>query len=86
MMLERSSPARCFVTPPQPQSSSWTTRHSSSSSRSPNMALSESESKASPSPSVASSSSFPQNKDDLFHVIHKVPAGDSPYVKAKQVQ
>ncbi|MED6160031.1 hypothetical protein PIB30_047648 [Stylosanthes scabra] len=86
-MFERSSPARCFVTPPQPQSSSWTTRHfSSSSSRSPNMAaLSESESKASPSPSVASSS-FPQNKDDLFHVIHKVPAGDSPYVKAKQVQ
>ncbi|CAL0309194.1 unnamed protein product [Lupinus luteus] len=26
------------------------------------------------------------NKDDLFHIIHKVPAGDSPYVKAKQVQ
>lgn len=26
------------------------------------------------------------NKGDLFHVIHKVPAGDSPYVKAKQVQ
>lgn len=26
------------------------------------------------------------NKDDLFHVIHKVPSGDSPYVKAKQVQ
>ncbi|XP_004135730.1 uncharacterized protein LOC101215262 [Cucumis sativus] len=26
------------------------------------------------------------NKSDLFHVIHKVPAGDSPYVKAKQVQ
>ncbi|XP_057970259.1 protein POLLENLESS 3 [Malania oleifera] len=25
-------------------------------------------------------------KADLFHVIHKVPAGDSPYVKAKQVQ
>ncbi|KAF3450487.1 hypothetical protein FNV43_RR06570 [Rhamnella rubrinervis] len=23
---------------------------------------------------------------DLFHVIHKVPAGDSPYVRAKQVQ
>ncbi|XLS89293.1 hypothetical protein HN51_065301 [Arachis hypogaea] len=84
MMFERSSPARCFVTPPQPQPS-WTTRHSSSSSsRSPNMALSESESKTS-SPSVAASS-YPQNKDDLFHVIHKVPAGDSPYVKAKQVQ
>ncbi|XP_023542327.1 uncharacterized protein LOC111802260 [Cucurbita pepo subsp. pepo] len=26
------------------------------------------------------------NKPDLFHVIHKVPSGDSPYVKAKQVQ
>ncbi|CAI0545520.1 unnamed protein product [Linum tenue] len=25
-------------------------------------------------------------KHDLFHVIHKVPAGDSPYVKAKHVQ
>lgn len=25
-------------------------------------------------------------KKDLFHVIHKVPAGDSPYVKAKQLQ
>ncbi|KAF7851426.1 hypothetical protein BT93_L3966 [Corymbia citriodora subsp. variegata] len=23
---------------------------------------------------------------DLFHIIHKVPAGDSPYVKAKRVQ
>ncbi|XP_022139858.1 uncharacterized protein LOC111010669 isoform X2 [Momordica charantia] len=26
------------------------------------------------------------NKSNLFHVVHKVPAGDSPYVKAKQVQ
>nr|GMD52631.1 protein POLLENLESS 3-like [Ipomoea batatas] len=25
-------------------------------------------------------------KQDLFHVIHKVPAGDSPYVRAKHVQ
>lgn len=25
-------------------------------------------------------------KPDLFHVIHKVPAGDSPYVRAKHVQ
>ncbi|GMJ09021.1 SULPHUR DEFICIENCY-INDUCED 1 [Hibiscus trionum] len=25
-------------------------------------------------------------KDDLFHVIHKVPHGDSPYVKAKHAQ
>ncbi|KAL2484195.1 protein POLLENLESS 3-like [Forsythia ovata] len=28
----------------------------------------------------------PQAKGDLFHVIHKVPSGDSPYVKAKHVQ
>ncbi|KAK1290441.1 hypothetical protein QJS10_CPB18g01968 [Acorus calamus] len=26
------------------------------------------------------------DKKDLFHVIHKVPAGDSPYVRAKHVQ
>lgn len=25
-------------------------------------------------------------KADLFHVIHKVPSGDSPYVRAKHVQ
>ncbi|KAK8711699.1 hypothetical protein V6N13_146970 [Hibiscus sabdariffa] len=25
-------------------------------------------------------------KDDLFHLIHKVPQGDSPYVKAKHAQ
>lgn len=25
-------------------------------------------------------------KDDLYHVLHKVPYGDSPYVKAKHVQ
>ncbi|XP_062095966.1 uncharacterized protein LOC133801721 [Humulus lupulus] len=29
---------------------------------------------------------LPQNKGDPFHVIHKVPAGDSSYVRAKQVQ
>ncbi|KAK4440241.1 protein POLLENLESS 3 [Sesamum alatum] len=28
----------------------------------------------------------PQSKTDLFHVIHKVPSGDSPYVRAKHVQ
>ncbi|KAL6992178.1 hypothetical protein U1Q18_010285 [Sarracenia purpurea var. burkii] len=28
----------------------------------------------------------PQPKSHLFHVIHKVPAGDSPYVRAKHVQ
>ncbi|KAF8413505.1 hypothetical protein HHK36_001495 [Tetracentron sinense] len=33
-----------------------------------------------------SSSSSPPVRGDSFHVIHKVPAGDSPYVKAKQVQ
>ncbi|XP_008235504.1 PREDICTED: protein SULFUR DEFICIENCY-INDUCED 1 [Prunus mume] len=25
-------------------------------------------------------------KDDLYHVIHKVPSGDSPYVRAKHAQ
>ena len=25
-------------------------------------------------------------KGDLFHVVHKVPAGDSPYVRAKHLQ
>lgn len=24
--------------------------------------------------------------EELFHVIHKVPAGDSPYVRAKRAQ
>ncbi|KAL7589684.1 hypothetical protein Lser_V15G40455 [Lactuca serriola] len=28
----------------------------------------------------------PSNNNSLFHVIHKVPAGDSPYVRAKHVQ
>ncbi|KAK2648802.1 hypothetical protein Ddye_016291 [Dipteronia dyeriana] len=27
-----------------------------------------------------------RNKKDLFHVIHKVPAGDGPYVRAKHAQ
>ncbi|CAA7398910.1 unnamed protein product [Spirodela intermedia] len=26
------------------------------------------------------------DKGDLFHVVHKVPAGDSPYVRAKHLQ
>ncbi|KAK7831445.1 protein pollenless 3 [Quercus suber] len=30
--------------------------------------------------------SSPANESDPFHVIHKVPAGDSPYVRAKHVQ
>jgi hypothetical protein len=25
-------------------------------------------------------------KKDLFHVVYKVPAGDSPYVRAKHLQ
>ncbi|KAK4399427.1 protein POLLENLESS 3 [Sesamum angolense] len=28
----------------------------------------------------------PQSRADLFHIIHKVPSGDSPYVRAKHVQ
>ncbi|KAH7545511.1 hypothetical protein FEM48_Zijuj01G0101600 [Ziziphus jujuba var. spinosa] len=28
----------------------------------------------------------PSNNCGVFHIIHKVPAGDSPYVRAKQVQ
>ncbi|TKY72394.1 POLLENLESS 3 [Spatholobus suberectus] len=71
MLFERGRPARCFMTPPPQPPSSWKSRHS----RSPGVPFSES--KKSPN-SV--------NKSDLFHIIHKVPAGDSPYVKAKQVQ
>lgn len=25
-------------------------------------------------------------KDELYHVIHKVPSGDTPYVRAKHAQ
>ncbi|KVI04239.1 Tetratricopeptide-like helical [Cynara cardunculus var. scolymus] len=28
----------------------------------------------------------PNNSNNLFHIIHKVPSGDSPYVRAKHVQ
>ncbi|KAM1045327.1 hypothetical protein ACFX2A_037167 [Malus domestica] len=28
----------------------------------------------------------PSDREDHFHIVHKVPAGDSPYVRAKQVQ
>ncbi|KAE8676266.1 Protein SULFUR DEFICIENCY-INDUCED 1 [Hibiscus syriacus] len=31
-------------------------------------------------------SSSSSNRDDLYHVLHKVPQGDSPYVKAKHAQ
>ncbi|KAI4297093.1 hypothetical protein L6164_037000 [Bauhinia variegata] len=30
--------------------------------------------------------SSPADKGDIFHVVHKIPSGDSPYVKAKKVQ
>jgi hypothetical protein len=30
--------------------------------------------------------STPPARSDSFHVIHKVPVGDTPYVKAKHVQ
>ncbi|XP_020230798.1 protein POLLENLESS 3 isoform X2 [Cajanus cajan] len=71
MLFERGSPARCFTTPPPQPPSSWKSRLS----RSPTVPFSERKK----SPNSA-------NKNDLFHIIHKVPAGDSPYVKAKQVQ
>ncbi|KAL3833725.1 hypothetical protein ACJIZ3_008461 [Penstemon smallii] len=41
------------------------------------------------SPAVHCSEKKPRSspaKADLFHVIHKVPSGDSPYVRAKHVQ
>lgn len=28
----------------------------------------------------------PRTRSDSFHVTHKVPAGDTPYVRAKNVQ
>ncbi|XP_027931542.1 protein POLLENLESS 3 [Vigna unguiculata] len=71
MLFERGSPARCFMTPPPQPPTPWKTIRS----RSPSVPFSER--KKSPN-SV--------NKSDLFHIIHKVPSGDSPYVKAKQVQ
>ncbi|BAT87693.1 hypothetical protein LR48_Vigan09g180900 [Vigna angularis] len=71
MLFERGSPARCFMTPPPQPPSPWKTIRS----RSPSVPFSER--KKSPSS---------LNKNDLFHIIHKVPSGDSPYVKAKQVQ
>jgi hypothetical protein len=35
---------------------------------------------------AASSRRRAGEKKDLFHVVHKVPAGDSPYVRAKHLQ
>ncbi|KAL1560518.1 protein POLLENLESS 3-LIKE 1-like [Salvia divinorum] len=38
------------------------------------------------SPVMPRSEMKPQPKGDLFHVVHKIPSGDSPYVRAKHVQ
>ncbi|TYJ27207.1 hypothetical protein E1A91_A07G170900v1 [Gossypium mustelinum] len=35
---------------------------------------------------MSSSSSRHNEKDQLFHILHKIPQGDTPYVKAKQAQ
>ncbi|MBA0877741.1 hypothetical protein Goshw_003119 [Gossypium schwendimanii] len=35
---------------------------------------------------MMSSSSRHNEKDQLFHILHKVPQGDTPYVKAKHAQ
>ncbi|KAJ1377227.1 hypothetical protein SESBI_49114, partial [Sesbania bispinosa] len=35
---------------------------------------------------INSKSSSKGKKDDLYHVLHKVPYGDSPYVRAKHAQ
>ncbi|KAK4837652.1 hypothetical protein QYF36_007295 [Acer negundo] len=42
-----------------------------------------------PSPMSERKTTMPlsaNNRGDLFHVVHKVPAGDSPYVRAKHIQ
>ncbi|VFQ81344.1 unnamed protein product [Cuscuta campestris] len=42
-----------------------------------------------PSPATQTRPPHPHSaggKEELFHVLHKVPAGDSPYVRAKHVQ
>ncbi|KAK4270825.1 hypothetical protein QN277_019594 [Acacia crassicarpa] len=70
MAFHRSSPARCLFTPPP----KWKSI-SFAPLQSPATPISE------------NNRTSPANKDDhLFHVIHKVPSGDSPYVKAKHVQ
>lgn len=38
------------------------------------------------SPMKPTSKVLPISRGDPFHVVHKVPVGDSPYVKAKHVQ
>lgn len=42
--------------------------------------------KESSTPSPSAGKRKGGDKKDLFHVIHKVPAGDSPYVRAKHLQ
>lgn len=38
------------------------------------------------SPAMPRSEMKAQPRGDLFHIIHKIPSGDSPYVRAKHVQ
>ncbi|KAK9267587.1 hypothetical protein L1049_010015 [Liquidambar formosana] len=68
---DKNFPARGFSTPP----ATWKSKKPSSYSPMMMMPLSEQKQRSSPS-----------SKADLFHVIHKVPTGDSPYVRAKHVQ
>lgn len=64
------SQPRGFLTPPP----TWRTNR-----RSPVMPRSEMKPRTTPPPQQ-------QLRGDAFHVIHKIPAGDSPYVRAKHVQ
>lgn len=43
-------------------------------------------SKSAPCSPIKPNSNGPATRVDPFHVVHKVPMGDSPYVKAKHVQ
>lgn len=43
-------------------------------------------SKSAPCSPVKPASKRPPVRADSFHVVHKVPVGDTPYVKAKHVQ
>jgi len=36
--------------------------------------------------STSNKSSSRGKKEDLYHVLHKVPYGDTPYVRAKHAQ
>lgn len=50
------------------------------------MELNGNKDSSTPSPSASAGKRKGGDKKDLFHVIHKVPAGDSPYVRAKHLQ